>query len=79
MNYCLIDFPTLTEGRVESFKACDSICHKFHEMGIRKNTPIQRVGRLPFSRNVHVIVGNESFVLREDEARCLEVSCYALK
>ncbi len=70
----MVDFPVFTEGRVESFKACDSICRKFYEMGIRKNVPIQRIGRLPFSRNVHVIVGNESLVLREDEARCLEVS-----
>ena len=78
MNYCLVDFPVLTEGKVESFKACDSICRKFHEMGIRKNAPIQRMGRLPFSRNIYVIVGSESFVLREDEARCLEVSCRSL-
>ena len=76
MNYCLVDFPLLTEGKVESFKACDSICNKFYEMGIRKNVSIQSIGRLPFSRNVHVIVGNESLILREDEARCLEVSCF---
>ena len=43
-------------------------------MGIRKNTPIQVVGRLPFSQNIHVIVDNESIVLRKEEAFCLEVS-----
>ena len=79
MNYCLVDFPVLTKGKVESFiEGCDhrdSICQKFYEMGIRKNAPIQIVSRLPFSQNVHILVGNESLVLRQEEARCLEVSC----
>ena len=80
MNYCLVDFPILTQGKVENFRVLKSkksnlIYQRFYEMGIRKNTPIQVIGRLPFSQNVHVLVGNESLVLRQEEARCLEVSC----
>ena len=52
------------------------ICQKFCEMGIRKDTPIQVVGRLPFSQNFLVVVDDESFVLREKEARCLEVCSF---
>ena len=45
-------------------------------MGIRKGVQIQNLGRLPFSQNVHIIVGNESLVLREEEARLLEVCSF---
>ena len=74
MNYCLVDFPVLTQGKVEQFHGTHSLCQRFYEMGIRKNASIQVVGRLPFSQNVHVIVGNESLVLRREEAFCVEVS-----
>ena len=77
MNYCLLDFPLLTQGKVEEFRACEPVCQKFYEMGIRKNARIQVIGRLPFSKNVHIVLGSESMVLREDEARCLEVSCFS--
>ena len=73
MNYCLIDFPILAKGKVASLTGKQSICQKFYEMGIRKGAQIQNLGRLPFSQNVHIIVGNESMVLREEEARLLEV------
>ncbi len=74
MNYCLIDFPVLAQGKVASFTTSEtSICQKFYEMGIRTGVQIQNLGRLPFSRNVHITVGNESLVLREEEARLLEV------
>ena len=76
MNYCLIDFPILTQGKVASFTGEKSICQKFYEMGIRKGAQIQNLGRLPFSQNVHIIVGNESLVLREEEARLLEVCSF---
>ncbi len=73
MNYCLLDFPVLTEGKVVNFQGCVSLCKKFYEMGIRKNASVQMVGRLPLSRHVLVLIENESFVLREQEARCLQV------
>lgn len=73
MNYCLVDFPALTPGKIVHFEGCQPMCQKFYEMGIRKNVPIQVIGKLPLSQNVLVIVNNESFVLREEEARCLEV------
>lgn len=76
MNYCLIDFPILTQGKVANFAGEQSICQKFYEMGIRKGAQIQNLGRLPFSQNVHIIVGNESLVLREEEARLLEVCSF---
>ena len=77
MNFCLVDFPALVPGKVVQFEGCQMICQKFIEMGIRKNVPISVIGRLPFSRNFLVIVDNESFVLREAEARCLEVCPFA--
>ena len=73
MNYCLVDFPALTPAKVVHFEGCQSLCQKFFEMGIRKGIPICVVGHLLFSKNVLVIVDNESLVLREAEARCLEV------
>lgn len=73
MNYCLTECPTLIEAKVTHFKGCGSVCQKFQEMGIRPGVPIQVVGRLPFSSHVLVLVGNESFVFRQAEARCLEV------
>lgn len=76
MTYCLIDFPILAQGKVANLKGKQSICQKFYEMGIRKGVQIQNLGRLPFSQNVHVTIGNESLVLRQEEARLLEVcSC----
>ena len=74
MTYCLIDFPLLTQGKVEDLTGTTSLCQRFYEMGIRKNAPIRVIGRLPFSQNIHVVVGGESIVLRKEEAFCLEVS-----
>ena len=76
MTYCLIDFPILAQGKVENLTGNSSICQKFYEMGIRKGAQIQNLGRLPLSQNVHIIVGNESLVLREEEARLLEVRSF---
>ena len=73
MTYCLIDFPVLTAGKVSRFTAYGAVCQKFYDMGLRKNADIQVLSRLPFSKNVLVTVGGESLVLREEEARCLEV------
>ena len=78
MNYCLIDAPALTLGKVEIreevLKENAPIAQKFYDMGIRKNTSIQVIGFLPFSRNLHIEAQGESFILRENEARCLEVN-----
>ena len=71
MNYCLIDAPILTPGRVEVLKIQEPINQRFYEMGIRKNAQIQVVGRL--GRSFHILVGGESMILRENEARLLEI------
>ena len=70
-----MDLPILTTGKITRFTVedRDSICQKCVDMGIRKNSLIKVVGRLPFSQNMYVIVGGESFILRPEEARCLEI------
>jgi len=75
MVCCLVDLPILTKGKISRFitKGRDSVCQKFEDMGIRKNSSIKIVNHLPFSQSVYVIVENESFILRSEEARLLEV------
>ena len=75
MVCCLVDLPILTRGKISRFivEGRDSICQKFEDMGIRKNSSVKIMNHLPLSQNIHVIVGNESFILRSEEARLLEV------
>ena len=74
MTCSLKDLPEKIRARVVNLQAEPSLIQYFMDMGIRNNIIIKVIGKLFFSSNYIIEVGNEHLVLRKHEAQCLKVT-----
>ncbi len=74
MTCNLKDLPERVQARVINLQAEPSLVQYFMDMGIRNNIIVRVIGKLFFSSNYIIEVGNERLVLRKHEAQCLKVT-----
>ena len=74
MTCSLKDLPERVRARVVNLQAEPSLIQYFMDMGIQNNIVVRVIGKLFFSSNYIIEVGNERLVLRKNEAQCLKVT-----
>jgi Fe2+ transport system protein FeoA len=74
MTCSLKDLPEKVRARVVNLQAEPSLIQYFMDMGIQNNIVVRVIGKLFFSSNYIIEVGNERLVLRKNEAQCLKVT-----